>query len=79
MYCDFYSVTDKDEFMPIFFDSLIKEIQMSRLNTKNWEIDSIFIGGGTPSLMSSKQLENLIKDITDGKNLYHEIIFHLIM
>ena len=71
MYCDFYSVTDKDEFMPIFFDSLIKEIQMCQLNTKNWEIDSIFIGGGTPSLMSSKQLENLIKELDDNFDLSH--------
>ena len=38
MYCDFYSVTDKDELMPIFFDSLIKEIQMSQLDTKSWKI-----------------------------------------
>jgi len=71
IYCDFYSVTDKDEFMPIFFDSLIKEIQMCQLNTKNWEIDSIFIGGGTPSLMSSKQLENLIKELDDNFDLSH--------
>ena len=71
MYCDFYSVTDKDEFMPIFFDSLIKEIQMCQLNTKNWEIDSIFIGGGTPSLMSSKQLENLIKELDNNFDLSH--------
>ena len=63
MYCDFYSVTDKDEFMPIFFDSLIIEIQMCQLNTKNWEIDSIFIGGGTPSVMRSKQLENFDPDL----------------
>ena len=66
MYCDFYSVTDKDELMPIFFDSLIKEIQMSQLDTKSWKIDSIFIGGGTPSLMSPKQLENLIKELDNS-------------
>jgi oxygen-independent coproporphyrinogen-3 oxidase len=44
---------------------------MCQLNTKNWEIDSIFIGGGTPSLMSSKQLENLIKELDDNFDLSH--------
>ena len=63
MYCDFYSVTDRDEAMPTFFDSLIKEIKMCQIDTKSWTIDSIFIGGGTPSLMSSNQLESLIKEL----------------
>ena len=63
MYCDFYSVADKDEAMPIFFDSLIKEIKMCQIETENWTIDTIFIGGGTPSLMSPVQLESLIKEL----------------
>ena len=71
MYCDFYSVADKDEAMPIFFDSLIKEIKMCQIETENWTIDTIFIGGGTPSLMSPVQLESLIKelDILFGSNI----------
>jgi len=63
MYCDFYSVADKDEAMPIFFDSLIKEIKMCQIETGDWTIDTIFIGGGTPSLMSPVQLESLIKEL----------------
>jgi len=69
MYCDFYSVADKDEAMPAFFDSLIKEIKMCQIETKNWIIDSIFIGGGTPSLMSPNQLESLIKELDNNFDL----------
>ena len=69
MYCDFYSVADKDEAMPAFFDSLIKEIRMCQIETKNWIIDTIFIGGGTPSLMSPNQLESLIKELDNNFDL----------
>ena len=69
MYCDFYSVADKDEAMPAFFDSLIKEIKMCQIETKNWIIDTIFIGGGTPSLMSPNQLESLIKELDNNFDL----------
>ena len=69
MYCDFYSVADKDEAMPAFFNSLIKEIKMCQIETKNWTIDTIFIGGGTPSLMSPNQLESLIKELDNNFDL----------
>ena len=63
MYCDFYSVADRDEAMPIFFDSLKKEIEICQIDVTKWTFDTIFIGGGTPSLMTPNQLESLIKTL----------------
>tara|TARA_B100000408_G_scaffold130506_1_gene115347 strand:+ start:390 stop:1472 length:1083 start_codon:yes stop_codon:yes gene_type:complete len=61
MYCDFYSVADKDFEMPSFFDALLKEIELCETDTNNWTIDTIFIGGGTPSLTDPRHIEKLIR------------------
>ena len=71
MYCDFYSVADKDEAMPTFFEALIKEIEICETDTRDWIIDTIFIGGGTPSLMTPYQLESLIKALDKKFELTH--------
>ena len=63
MYCDFYSVADKDFEMPSFFDALLKEIKLCETDTNNWTIDTIFIGGGTPSLTDPRHIEKLIRTL----------------
>ena len=63
MYCDFYSVADKDFEMPSFFDALLKEIKLCETDTNNWTIDTIFIGGGTPSLTDPRHIEILIRTL----------------
>ena len=77
MYCDFYSVADKDEAIPTFFEALIKEIEICETDTKDWIIDTIFIGGGTPSLMTPYQLESLIKALDKKFELTHVSEFTL--
>lgn len=58
-YCDFYFVTRKSLIEP-FTDSLIDEIQ-SYANTplSDEVIETIYIGGGTPSQLSSNQLKRI--------------------
>lgn len=63
MYCDFYSVADRDDAIPAFFEALLKEIDMCKTNTIDSTIDTIFIGGGTPSLTPPDQLEKLIRTL----------------
>ena len=63
MYCDFYSIADKDFEMPSFFDALLKEIELCETDTDNWTIDTIFIGGGTPSLTDPRHIEKLIRTL----------------
>ena len=57
LYCDFYSLTSISA-IPDFLDALFKEMEMyhNRFNP----FDTVYIGGGTPSLLSSKQLENIL-------------------
>ena len=66
MYCDFYSVADKEDAIPTFFKALIKEIELCKSDTNDWIIDTIFIGGGTPSLTQPDQLEKVIQNIIES-------------
>lgn len=65
MYCDFYSVADRDDAIPAYFEALLQEIELCTTDTHDWKIDTIFIGGGTPSLTPPHQLENLIRSLRD--------------
>ncbi len=61
VYCDFnVSVIQRREDLSIYLNALLKEIRFyaACLNTKT--IDSIFFGGGTPSLFSAKQIEMVL-------------------
>ena len=69
MYCDFYSVADRDDAIPAFFEALLKEIDMCETDTSDRIIDTIFIGGGTPSLTPPHQLEKLIRTLDRKFNI----------
>ena len=60
MYCDFYSIADQNDQIPSFIEALIKEIKMSKILQDDIIFDTIFIGGGTPSLIDAKFLEKII-------------------
>ncbi len=56
-YCDFYSLTDEAT-KKKYIDRIIEEIYTYK--NKGILADTLFIGGGTPSLLSSKEVSSLI-------------------
>ena len=70
MYCDFYSIADREESIPRFVNALISEIQRCQIDTTEWEIDTIFIGGGTPSLLEAKQIESILEALAVKYDLF---------
>jgi oxygen-independent coproporphyrinogen-3 oxidase len=59
-YCDFYSVTSVSA-VPGFLNVLSKEMEMYR---KRFNVfDTLYIGGGTPSLLSPKQLKDILTSV----------------
>ena len=56
-YCDFYKMVVSDKFKIKFFDYLIKEFSLLDDNVSN--VDTIYIGGGTPSCVDLELLEKL--------------------
>ena len=57
LYCDFYSSTSLSA-LPQFLNALFKEMAMHR-NRFN-PFDTVYIGGGTPSLLNPQQLEQIL-------------------
>ena len=59
-YCDFYSIADHIEQLPEYIDALIRELVNTDINTSEWAIDTLFFGGGTPSLLSPHDLRQIL-------------------
>jgi oxygen-independent coproporphyrinogen-3 oxidase len=69
-YCDFYFITRKKLIDP-FVDSLIKEIQSYRGTPYSDEnIETIYLGGGTPSQLSQAQLNRIFDALGESFSLH---------
>ncbi len=62
IYCDFYSKTDLS-LIPDYITTLVKEIKKRSESQNN--INTIYFGGGTPSLLSIGQVDLLLHTIKD--------------
>lgn len=68
-YCDFYFVTQR-KFVEPFTESLIKEIRSFRNTLLSDEpIETIYIGGGTPSQLSADQLKRIFEALNETFSL----------
>jgi oxygen-independent coproporphyrinogen III oxidase len=61
-YCDFYHVISSDDYSS-FIDALLKEASLRRDYLENESVSTIYIGGGTPSVFSVKDLETILNHI----------------
>ena len=55
-YCDFVSFSNKDSLQEIYINSLKKEIENFLKNRNELQIETVYIGGGTPSYIDSKNI-----------------------
>lgn len=63
-YCDFASWAKKDHLIEQYFDALLFEIRSKCKAYRNKEtIKTIFIGGGTPSLIAPKYYEKVFNEL----------------
>ncbi|MBW1897722.1 MAG: radical SAM protein, partial [Deltaproteobacteria bacterium] len=60
LYCDFYSTTDLS-LTHDFLSALKTEIRIRKSAFQKF--DTVYIGGGTPSVMPPEQIENLFENI----------------
>ena len=63
-YCDFYSMRGTEEKKDLYLEAVNKEI----FSHKNIFADSIYLGGGTPSVFGKDRLKNLIEN---AKKQFH--------
>ena len=59
-YCDFNSYAGREHLAGSYFDALYREIILRSRYTGNRRVSSIFIGGGTPSLVDPGYITKLI-------------------
>lgn len=61
LYCDFASFPlDEKEKMDAYIQALLREMKEYEGVLKEYEADTVFIGGGTPSLLSGKQMLTIL-------------------
>ncbi len=61
-YCDFYSVANKLR-IPDFINALLLEIDRKSYLLKDRTIKTIYFGGGTPSIVPAKQIEQILSKL----------------
>lgn len=75
-YCDFHfvaSLKDKNSLIK----ALIKEIELRRTEWSNFNFDTIYFGGGTPSVLEIDEIVSITNAIYSNYNINPEIEFTL--
>lgn len=68
-YCDFYSVPTRTGVPDEYLEALYAQIAEYGLQSSGYAVDTVFLGGGTPSLLNEKQLNSLFKQIYRSFNV----------
>jgi len=61
-YCDFFTVVSP-KFIPSLVDSIVKECFLRKDYLQNATINTIYFGGGTPSILNNEQFEQIFEAI----------------
>lgn len=68
LYCDFCSFVSRDEQQrEAYVGALLREIEAR--GTKDYSVDTVYFGGGTPSLFSAEQIGRIIGEIKESFNV----------
>ena len=68
-YCDFASWAGQDSTMAAYVDALLREADVMAVNAKDQPIQTIFIGGGTPSILPAPLLRRLLSGLRERFNI----------
>ncbi len=70
-YCNFYSITQLD-CANDYLIALTKEIVKESIKYKDYDIDTIFIGGGTPSILPVGAISLIVNTIKENYNVLND-------
>jgi len=68
-YCDFCSISNLT-LIPTFINRLINEIEIAATQFSDLQFNTIFFGGGTPSLLSTSQLDKILNSLYKSFSIY---------
>ena len=63
-YCDFLSGPSDEETKDRYIEALLKEIRAAK-HTEDYEIVSVFIGGGTPSALKAEAIASIMRTLQE--------------
>ncbi len=72
LYCSFpsYAVQQYGNLMDDYLLALFKEIEFAK-DCLPWELQTVYVGGGTPTALDANRLERLLKKIRDTLDFSH--------
>jgi len=62
-YCDFCSYAGLEALIPSYVDALIQEVDLRAAGWQTTRFDSLYLGGGTPSLLSPSRVDTLLSSV----------------
>ena len=68
-YCDFLSAPADLETKEKYVEALINEIKLNKNKMSEYVVDTVFIGGGTPSLLEENQISKIMSVLRDNCNM----------
>jgi len=71
-YCNFYSTVSL-KYRNEFYNALIREIESRIDYLVTEEVNTIYFGGGTPSMLSIQELSNIIKALYNTYNVANDV------
>mgnify|MGYP002521048995 CR=1 FL=1 len=69
-YCAFVSFTSKEKFFKSYISSIKKELDFYKKLLKNYEVRTIYFGGGTPSLLEADMIPKLLEFVKNNFSIY---------
>lgn len=64
-YCDFLSSPQDEKTIQNYVDALVKEIHAHKDKEVEYKVSTIFMGGGTPSILKEKQIQQIFETLND--------------
>jgi len=68
-YCDYYCLENQNSDIGIFVEMLLKEIELTASkHVENWLFDTIYFGGGSPTLLSFQSINDILHQLKTNFN-----------
>ena len=62
-YCDFLSFQGDETEREAYVEALLREISSYREFALEYEVTTVFLGGGTPSILNTSQMERIMESL----------------
>ena len=68
-YCDFYSAKPKQGIEKRYIEALVRHIGQAAAAVAGYDVDTVYFGGGTPTLLGAKALDTVLMAVRDHYRL----------